>query len=223
MFVPDQGYSNRFIVLYNPENGPRTVMNPIAVDICYSVNESDKTVSELSEELGLPATTVQDTILKMMKEGLLIRFGDKQDSRKTRYHPACNVLLSDSTFYGPVIGKQKSSGDMYGIYHKLCDSGVDLWPLFGYIGIKLEYRADELINPRLDYSKQNLTRAVTKVTGSSPVDIDWEEQFILKMDVEDDCDCSIIFEQAILSCALVKAIRNNAEKHFQSSSDTCRQ
>ncbi|MCQ2078636.1 MAG: hypothetical protein MJZ38_01050 [archaeon] len=213
--MPEQGYSDRFIVLFNPEVGTRTIMNPYAVDICCSVNESDKTVSELSEELGLPTTTVQGIVTRMFMDGLLIRFEDRQDFRKTRYHPVCNTLVTDSIFFQPVMEDWRVSGGPLEDYTRYRSLGVDIWDVFSYVGLKLEYRTDELIHPPLDYCSVRQDGCRTGADRESPVDIAWEGPYVLKQDFPGEPDPECIFRQAILSCSLIKAIRNNTEKHFQ--------
>lgn len=220
--MPDVEFSDKFLVLYYPSLGVRTLLNPIVVRAYLSLYESEKTISEIANDLDLPITTVQGIMRKMTNLGLVVKLGEKDDSRKVIYHPCLNILIKDSNDCPSILDESvvfnyKNTADsvICRTFRNSASYGIDYWYCLDYIGSVLGSSSRNLVSIELD-AKQKTHFDVTPMFNIPvKMDIDYSDALIVKAHSKTGLSFKEILHVATLTSAMMRQLRGNTDIHFQ--------
>ena len=189
------GYSTEYEVYLTDENGIQIVTNELSLTILKEIRYHEISPSEMAMAIGIPKSTVQASIAKLLSSGIVSQVQSISDARSVVYHISANLLFSSDAdiewqIYARLAsvirilksGRCTSREDMslYGV--SLTESGLNIVQGLFSIGASLTSKS------RMFESWDELVANVKQVCSERgySVKIDTEEGVELELESDND-------------------------------------
>lgn len=95
--MADSEYGREFRILLTAHHGLKTITNPAWIRMLDAVTDGAKTTAQLSSELGIPRSTVQQGIASMVSDGIIGSCRSGEDSRKVIHYFSSIAMVRSIT------------------------------------------------------------------------------------------------------------------------------
>ena len=88
------GYSTEYEIYLTDQNGVQIVTNELSLIILKEIRYHEISPSEIASAIGIPKSTVQANIAKLLSSGIVSQEQSINDARSVVYHISANLLFS---------------------------------------------------------------------------------------------------------------------------------
>ncbi|MBE6527835.1 MAG: ArsR family transcriptional regulator [Thermoplasmata archaeon] len=95
--MSDVGYSSRFEIYLTKNNGVQIITNELSLSILRELRHREISPSDISASFGLPKSTIQASIIKLLRLGIISSETCISDARSVVYHIDASIIFCSDT------------------------------------------------------------------------------------------------------------------------------
>ncbi len=198
--------SDRFQIVFS-KLGVKAIYDPVSIDALELLNNSDKSLTELSKEIGADSSALYFQMDKLIDEGAIKKIKDDSYGKNTKYRNTSSTLIksvdSESSFYPemditlesliPESAEFDKKAVENAVIHYMFNTGLDFSPILeGYGQVLALIYSDEITGIRPEeimYSMKSFMRKHNlcnmEVYSYNPLSI------VIKIDAEEPKDIAL--------------------------------